>query len=1116
MTEPGGSSVVFGDGAHITGSVVAGRDVVYGREDPTRTPNDPCPYPGLSPFRESDRAFLFGRDDEIAELVRRVGTTPFTAVVGASGVGKSSLIRAGLLPELRESGSVIIELDPRADVPAGLATGGEHRVVWIDQAEQIFLPGVPTAEVTAAIVEAVASQRFVHIIVSFRSDVSAAFDVAPDLQRLIDTNLVRVQPLDRADWREIIEGPARAASLTLENGLVEEIQLDIPPTPGALPLLAVALRSTWEARYRGRLEIAGYRASGGVEKALERLAERAYGDLDDSDRQLAEWAFSMRLTTQGIGLEPTRRRATMAELSSSSFASAARFVDTFRGYRLFTVTHAKDDPDTTVEIVHEALLRSWPRLSVDWLQGSGAEARRLQGWISQATAEWVVSGRSPEALRSGTQVESAHDAVTRRTLQLTEDETAFVAQSMDRHRSTAERSRRLQQIRRGLAALLVVTLALGAVALVAVRQSSRERSLRKVAQTLRLAAAGRATSSQNRDLSLLLTLEGVRRSSTTDSWSALVDALGAPGPSTYLRAGLQGPVAAIAPATGGGRRTVFVADGSPTVKVLDAVTGAPASSPISTGVAVNELAVVDAASGRLISGSRGGELVIADIAGPGWVPFAAAGAARLQAIAVVGSWLLATATDGTLLQWSLATPTASPTSSRPFGAVPISALAAVDDDTVALGSDTGDLAFWTPSTSALTAGPLSISPNPVVALATISGQRRIAAVGTGSVTIWDGRSEPVIVPILLTSVAWRNAEVLVGGLRSGDVVEIAVPSGAVVGSPRRAHHALVRSIQATAEGSVLTLDEDGVAIAWPPPNQSPLASVIPSDIGASGGRQRRITTPSGPVRLDPRRGLISASNVVLLAVPTGTNGTDLAASAEGTVALGLDNGDVLVKRSGSQVLLHDAGGQIRALAISPDGRLVATAALDPGHPGRASPIKLFDLASGRSSDLAGHHLFVDALQFSPDGRLLASGSDDRTVKIWNVTSGQETFTLRGHTDLISAIAWLDNDVIATGGQDADLRLWSARRGAALSGALISGSADQITDLTLTNGQLVAIQGDTTVSWTVGGTAWIMRACQAVARGFTASEWADQFGGTPVDPCAKLTARPLDPSVAQIR
>ena len=123
MTDPGGSSVVFGDGAQITGSVVAGRDVVYGRQDPTRTPQDPCPYPGLSPFQESDRAFLFGRDDEIAELVKHVTDGPFTAVVGASGVGKSSLIRAGLLPKLRESGHNIIELDPRSDVATSLASG---------------------------------------------------------------------------------------------------------------------------------------------------------------------------------------------------------------------------------------------------------------------------------------------------------------------------------------------------------------------------------------------------------------------------------------------------------------------------------------------------------------------------------------------------------------------------------------------------------------------------------------------------------------------------------------------------------------------------------------------------------------------------------------------------------------------------------------------------------------------------------------------------------------------------------------------------------------------------------------------------------------------------------
>jgi WD40 repeat protein len=1120
------SSVAIGGQAHVRDSIVAGRDVLVGRDfDLVRQPGDVCPYRGLKALGEGDTRFLIGRSREIDTVVGRItGNSKTTAIVGASGVGKSSLIWAGVVPAIRSHGYNIVVVDLLNEPATRLTadTADRPTVAIIDQAEQLFGADVETAALAAAIEAAIQGATFAHVILSFRSDFQPAFEQFKALQAIIDDSLVRIQALDGSNWREIIESPAKAVGLTLEPGLVDVIERDIPPTASALPLLAVALEATWALRYAGRLEIAGYRAAGGVAQALERQAEAVFKHLTASETQLAEWAFAMRLTQQDGGLEPTRRRATMAELSSSSFGDASDLVNRFVDKRLLAVSGSLGAPSTTVEIVHEALLRSWPRLADQWVRGTAVENRRLQGWIADATAEWTRNDRSSDALRLGPQLDLAQSAMTHRTLQLTDDETSFVTAAVRERDSQIQRAAVARSLRRWLGAAAVVAVIAGSVAGLAVRRSVREQRLSNEAKALRTSAAALALAPDHRDLAALLAVEGVARWHTVDSWSALIDVLSAPGSVAYLRGRNDSPVAAATNAKRNGQSVLVIADGSPNVRMVDPARGGDVTEPIETGLPLVEmLATMD--DGRVIAGNRAGELVALGLDGTASVPIAAVQSSRLRQVVAVGPRVLATNEDGELLTWDLSgSPAAMPRASigRPFPSITITAMAAMKDGRVALGSEKGTIAIWSAADARIESELPGVSANFIVDLAVDLSSQRIAAVGTGEVVIWDGQSEEVRVPGSLASVGWIDSETLIGGRPNGEVVELSTPSGAIIGSIRRGHHELVRSVLPVPGRSVVSLDQRGVAILWSAAEQSPIATINrqPASIDdlvvntngepvAAAYPSRLALTDSGVIRLDSARGALAPDGALLIGVPPGRQGTEVAALARDVVAIGLDNGDIIVKRRDNEIRLRHDGGTIRGLAISPDGRYIAAAALDPADLRARVPIKLFDLSAGGVETLDNHELFVDSLQFSPNGKMLASGSDDRTIVIWDVASRKPLQTLRGHQDLILAMQWVNDDVLVSAGQDATVRIWDANRGLPLGGPLSSGIDNDITALGIGEQTIYAAQGRSIVSWRFGPEAWLATACRLADRDMNTNE-RQTYGITTAESICQLNSTAL--------
>ena len=243
-----------------------------------------CPYKGLARFERSDADLFHGRERLVAAMIARMVGTPLIAVVGASGSGKSSLVRAGLLPALSvgalpglaSARQVVVtpagdpdlaaELDPIIEAPV---------VLVVDQLEEVFtaLDGERRAAFVDLLVGAVTAGRATAVL-TLRSDFYGHCAEHPCLASMIEENTLLMRPMNVEELRRAIEQPALLAGLSMEGGLVDLLADEVRDAPGGLPLLSTALLSLWELRDGRELTLAAYRDSGGVAGAVEHVGER--------------------------------------------------------------------------------------------------------------------------------------------------------------------------------------------------------------------------------------------------------------------------------------------------------------------------------------------------------------------------------------------------------------------------------------------------------------------------------------------------------------------------------------------------------------------------------------------------------------------------------------------------------------------------------------------------------------------------------------------------------------------------------------------------------------------------------------------------------------------------
>jgi WD40 repeat protein/DNA-binding SARP family transcriptional activator len=547
--------------AAVAGSVV---DLQTARER-TRLyavaePPDPaeqliCPFRGLAPFDAAHAEYFFGRERLVAELVARLVGSTLLAVVGPSGSGKSSAVRAGLLPALaggvvpgserwrrvvmRPGGRPLAELArtlARAVPEAGpeddegfpaLAEAldrlpaGERLVLCVDQFEEAFVACREATERNAFLDTLVAGaadpdQRLM-VVLAIRADFYGRCAEHPELSTAVGANQVLVGPMRRDELRRAIELPARRAGLRVEPRLVAALVGDVAGEPGGLPLLSAALLELFGRRDGRTLRHAAYEQSGGVEGAVARLAESAYQRLSEAERRRAR-PMLLRLAgaDEGEAEALVRRRVPLDELELERDIDAARVLAVLTESRLLTVD------EETVEVAHEALLREWPRLR-GWLE-EDAEGRRLHHHLIGASREWRDSDRDPAELYRGARLAAALDWAAEHDPELNELEREFLDESRAASEREAARQRRavrrLRTLLAGVGVLLAAAVVAGVIA-ISERQGARSAATAEAAQRL----GAQAITEDRLDRAALLASTGVALDDSPETRASLLSTL---------------------------------------------------------------------------------------------------------------------------------------------------------------------------------------------------------------------------------------------------------------------------------------------------------------------------------------------------------------------------------------------------------------------------------------------------------------------------------------------------------------------------------------------------------------------------------------------------------------
>jgi WD40 repeat protein/transcriptional regulator with XRE-family HTH domain len=1054
------------------------------------------PYRGLAAFQPEDAEWFFGREALTGYLVDRLldrRGEGALVVTGPSGSGKSSLLRAGLIPAVPWPSLLLTPgTDPIGELVAGLAdrvgrpedlvdgvradparaaalagqalaASGEPAdrrfLVVVDQFEEVFTGGCTEAERTAflAALQAIAAGAGA-VVIGLRADFYARALRHRELARILQTSQVVVEPMSEAELRLAIEAPARKAGLTLEPGLVDLLLHDLRGSAhdqhteaayqaGTLPLLSHALLMTWQRRQRRRLTLADYQESGGIGGAVTRTAESAYAALTPGQQRIARQIF-LRLVHVADDTGDTRRRVTLGELPPGD--EVIEVLDHFIDQRLITV--ATDE----FELVHEALLVAWPRLRA-WLDADRAGLRTHRR-LTFAAEVWLDSGRDPATLLQTARLDEAAEWADdpRHAADLNALERDFLAASLDHQRAEQRATRRRSHRRRQLlAALLSLSLAASALALIAFGQRARADHQRDMAISRRVAVEADKLRAKDVDLAGQLALAAYQVAPTDEARSSLLESYGGPAVTRVLDSSGVLQSVAFTPdgrrmATGGTDRAVRLWN------TADRSRPTPAGPPL-RGHGDTVFTVAFDPAGRLLA-SGGGDHAVrlwrltgAGATAAGSLP-GPRGTVYSVAFSPDGRTLAAGSADAHVHLWDLRdaarpVPLGAPLAG-PGGAVQSVAFGP-GGRTLAAATAGGEARLWDlRARPRPVGGPLTASAKSLFAVAFSPDGRTLATGGADdSVRLWrlTGRGGPTPLGRPMTGpTGWVNALAFAPG---GGTLAAASSDGQVwlwdaatharIGA--LPHPGPVTGVVFTGPDSLATSASDGAARIWdlPGPVLRAERGDVFSTTMSSRGHIMATGTSAGTAQLwnlaDPRHPA-PLGRPIHDAARAGTASGASAISPDGrTLAIGRVDGasqlwDVAdpARPKPLPVRLTGPSGVIQGLAFRPDGRLLAASGndrkvwlwdvRDPRHPVRVAP------------PLTGPANYAYAPAFSPDGRTLAAGSADSRVYLWDVTDPRRPVPLgrplTGHSRYVFTTAFSpDGRTIATGGADDRVLLW---------------------------------------------------------------------------------------------
>jgi WD40 repeat protein/DNA-binding SARP family transcriptional activator len=507
------------------GPELAGVERAILRQDPSLGPPEQrpphgsaaCPYPGLVPYDVDDAETFFGRDDDIAQCLRRLATAGVLVVVGASGSGKSSLVRAGVAAALRAQGRPVTVVHPGPHPMRSLSVlpeSGPAPALVVDQCEEVLTLCTEPAEQGEFITALAGYPARSPLVVALRADRLGEICEHAGFARLVENGLYLLSSMREGQVRTAIEGPARQTGLLLEPGLVDLLQRDVDCEPGPLPLLSHALRQTWRRREGRTLTVAGYRATGGIRGAVANTAEDLYERTPVAFRPLLR---DLLLRLVAVTPEGEANRGRIPRRLIATGPAQEQLLERLVAARLVTA-----DEDT-VALAHEALTRVWPRMRA-WLD-EDAEGQRIRRHLSFAADAWEAMSRPDSELYRGARLARAAEWRERSAPSLSAAEDAFLTAAgrlADAERAlTARTNRRLRTL---LTVALVLLVAAGGAGVYALRQAGRAGDAALSAEARRISALAQTTA--NADKSLLLAAGAIRMDDTAATRAGLLAVLG--------------------------------------------------------------------------------------------------------------------------------------------------------------------------------------------------------------------------------------------------------------------------------------------------------------------------------------------------------------------------------------------------------------------------------------------------------------------------------------------------------------------------------------------------------------------------------------------------------------
>ena len=1057
------------------------------------------PYQGLRPFLEADAENFFGREAFIVQLLARlaqpdiesveteehiVGSTHarFLAVIGPSGSGKSSVVRAGVIPALNkgalpgsedwfvvsmhpgehpleelENALLSIAISPPKSLQEEIRSdkGGLLRAIQrcipdingrllllIDQFEETFSLVADEDErdhfVNSLYTAVIAPDSPLVLIITLRADFYDRPLHYPEFGDLVRRNQETVLPLSSEELSRAVSCPAETVGVQLESGLETQIVTDVINQPGTLPLLQYAMTDLFEHREGRHLTLESYNNIGGVLGALGSRAEEIYAGLDGDAQECARQLF-LRLVTLGEGVEDTRRRVIRSELETLSWGKMnfeqmdevhpldmmGDVIDLFGRYRLLTFDHDPITRAPTVEIAHEALLREWSRLS-SWLNSS-REGIRIHLQLSAAAQEWTSANRDPGYLLRGSRLVTFEDWWNITDLSLTQPERIYLETSLgerDKRQGHEEarqkKEKALERRWRYILTALVVVLAIATAGALGLASVARRQA--NLATSRELAASALDNLLVDPERSILLSLQALSTVHTLEAENALHHAL---QNSRLLRtlSGHQGHAYNVTFSPDGTRLATTGQD--TTVKIWDRVTGAEILTLEGHQDQVFGLDYSPDGT-RLATTGYDGDVIIWDAeTGKEILRIPAhEGEAVVVYFSPDGTRLVTNGLyDGKIKIFDALTGESILTFFA-HQAPTWHVIYSPDGTRLATASMDGTAKLWDADSGELQLVLQSTGGIPRVGFSP-DGSRLVTANQLGSISVWDTISGENLLTIK------SHKDLVIWSTFSPDGERLATAS-----------------MDGTAKIWDAVTGEELILLAG---HTGPLFRIAFSPDGA------QVATGSydGTTRLwdiAPEKELLTIAEHTdyVYSIVFSPDGHHFASGSFDGTAIIWDLSEVFSRDPPAQdaapmqqFVLGEKGDRdhIRSVGYSPDGkRIVTTDAYGNATIWNAETgtevLTLSGHAPGQTIETVWNGV-TDAV-YSPDGSLLATSSDDLTINLWDPITGEKMHTLLGHLPGPASVPPFEGvvtiafnpqgTILSSAGADGTVRLWDVRDG----------------------------------------------------------------------------------------